>query len=160
MNYKSKEEIKKEILTKEKVFEMGIEMVDDVYDYSRNSDRIVSINLNGEEVPIEGLFYEIHNNGSLANYAYYKDGFLDKQYVSFYQSGEIKAFIYINRESYYREYYEWHENGSLKHKKIMKYSIIIQGVEYDENGNIIDEKKEPAEWEIKYLEKLDKCYKK
>ena len=42
---------------------------------------------------------------------------------------------------------EWYENGNIKQKKLCKYGLVLKLQEFDEDGNLINEKKDLSEGE-------------
>lgn len=80
--------------------------------------------------PFTGLLYELDMNGNLR---YYKEGFGDGEYVSFYNTGAI-----MKGSAFVGKLYEWHRNGKLKSfKEVDDKRRHIKTVKLDNDGNII-----------------------
>ena len=45
--------------------------------------------------PFTGLAYELYENGNLAYYCYYKNGFKEGNYVKFHHNGKVKSIDYM-----------------------------------------------------------------
>lgn len=61
--------------------------------------------------PFTGLLYELDMEG---NPRYYKEGFGDGEYVSFYNTGAIASYCIMKGSAFVGKLYEWHRNGKLK----------------------------------------------
>lgn len=61
--------------------------------------------------PFTGLLYELDMKG---NPRYYKEGFGDGEYVSFYNTGAIASYCIMKGSAFVGKLYEWHRNGKLK----------------------------------------------
>lgn len=64
--------------------------------------------------PFTGLLYELDMKGNPRYYKYYKEGFGDGEYVSFYNTGAIASYCIMKGSAFVGKLYEWHRNGKLK----------------------------------------------
>lgn len=88
--------------------------------------------------PFTGLLYELDMNGVLRYYQYYKDGFGDGEYVTFYDSGAVASYCIMKGFAFVGKIYEWHRNGKLKSfKEVDENRRHIKTVKLDNAGNII-----------------------
>ncbi len=88
--------------------------------------------------PVTGLIYELFPDGTLSDYAYYKDGYNHGEDVEFYKSGRLRSYTLFKYSEFYL--YEWYENGQLKelferYRDDNKY--FRRTTRYNENGNKI-----------------------
>lgn len=64
--------------------------------------------------PFTGLLYELDMKGNPRYYKYYKEGFGDGEYVSFYNTGAIASYCIMKGSAFVGKLYEWLRNGKLK----------------------------------------------
>ncbi|MCM1472693.1 MAG: hypothetical protein NC040_01445 [Muribaculaceae bacterium] len=88
--------------------------------------------------PVTALIYELFSDGTLSDYAYYKDGYKYGEDVKFYKSGRVSGYTLFMDSEFYL--YEWYENGQIKefferYRDDNKYFRRMTC--YDENGNKI-----------------------
>lgn len=87
--------------------------------------------------PFTGLLYELDIEGNLRYYQYYKDGFGDGEYVTFYDNGAVASHCIMKDFSFVGKLYKWYRNGRLKcfYEK-GKNRRYIRTIKFDENGNV------------------------
>lgn len=87
--------------------------------------------------PFTGLLYELDIEGNLRYYQYYKDGFADGEYVTFYDNGAVASHCIMKGFSFVGKLYKWYRNGRLKcfYEKGQNRGYI-RTIKFDENGNI------------------------
>ena len=127
------------VLSLEYVKEHGILYAEDVfycedYEWEELCDRAPE---RGGK-PFTGLLYELDMKGNLRYYKYYKEGFGDGEYVSFYNTGAIASYCIMKGAAFVGKLYEWHRNGKLKSfKEVDDKRRHIKTVKLDNDGNII-----------------------
>ena len=105
-------------------------------------------------IPVEGILYEKYDNGKLCYYCFYHDGIPHGQSVEFYETGNVKSCCVMDKGTIDGEKIVWYENGNVKLRKYCKYGLVLRMQEYDEKGNIIQEKTELNESEKSIYEKM------
>lgn len=148
------------ILTKEYVLNNGIDFDDDILEQEYLSDRILDNSTEAGGKAFTGLTYETYPNGNLAYYCYYKNGFSDGDFIEFYNDGKIKSIQYMQRGRIYGVEKIWYNNGILKSEARYEYGVCLTFKEWDEEGNLINEKSEATEDDIKLRDSQEKFYKK
>ncbi len=115
------------ILSWDYVIEHGREWADgigwDSYGY-----RVCDIT-GDEEIPINGLLYEVVRNGNFW-YGYYEEGLETKEDVTFFPSGKVKRYHDLVNGNYY----EWRENGNIRLVRIRNEDDLYLHIA--ENGKI------------------------
>ena len=109
--------------------------------------------------PFTGLTYETYPNGNLVYYCYYKNGFSDGDFIEFYNDGKVKSMQYMQRGRTFGIEKNWYNNGILKSESRYEYGVCLTLKEWDEKGNLIKEKLEPTEDDIKLRDSQEKFYK-
>ncbi len=132
-------DFKPEVLSKEYVKEHGT-LYDEYIFYSENEEceplYDKSPELGGK--PFTGLLYELNMEGNLRYYLYYKDGFSDGEYVSFYDNGAVASYCIMKGFAFSGKLYKWHRNGKLKSfREVDEKRRHIKTVKLDNDGNII-----------------------
>ena len=146
------------ILTKEYVLNNGIDFDDDdILEQEYLSDRILDNSEEGQGKPFTGLTYEVYPNGNLIYYCYYKNGFKDGDFIEFYSDGKIKSIQYMKRGTISGVESIWYNNGVLKSETKYEYGVCLTFKEWDEKGNLIDEKLEPTDEDIKSRNKREEA---
>lgn len=145
----------KNILTKEYVIKNGVEYEGNLGYGGPYDLGIVEYNENGEEKLFTGLVYELYENGNIESYFFVDNGVKQGVNISFYSNGNIKRASNMDKsaaEGYQVEFYE---------NKVKKYeSECIAGremtfIKYDENGAVIEQKKEPSESDLLYAKRFE-----
>ncbi len=131
----------KSVLTEEMILQIGIEFSGDVC-YSGEY---------GQQV-----FDKPMEDGHVGYYKNYKNGIPNGESVEFYASGRLRSKCIMNRGTIDGEKIAWYENGKIKSKKNCKYGLVIECYEWDEEGNLINKKKNLTEGEKKIFDKCEK----
>lgn len=146
------------ILKKEYVLNNGVDFDDDdILEQEYLSDRILDNSEEGQGKPFTGLTYELYPNGNLIYYCYYKNGFKDGDFIEFYSDGKIKSIQYMKRGTISGVESIWYNNGVLKSETKYEYGVCLTFKEWDEKGNLIDEKLEPTDEDIKSRNKREEA---
>ena len=148
------------ILTKDYVLKNGIDFDDDdILEQEYLSDRILDNSKEAGGKPFTGLTYETYQNGNLAYYCFYTNGFSDGDFIEFYDDGKIKSMQYMQRGRIYGIEKIWYNNGVLKSEARYEYGVCLTLKEWDEEGNLIKEKTGPTEDDIKIRNSQEEWYK-
>lgn len=143
------------ILNKEFVIENGLECEKLYCDCNKYGDREFEINKEDKELMFSGISYTLYENGNLDFYCNYKDGFKEGEYVEFYKDGQLMKRQIMKHGKTNGKREEWYPSGLIKRISEYRYGICLSYTEWDENGNIIDEKKEPTEGEMVLIRKFE-----
>lgn len=146
------------LLSYDQVIKDGIEFAGDVCFSGESGYQVYDKEIEDGGKPINGILYELYPNGTLRNYAYYKDGMPNGERVNFYENGKIEDFGSLIKGTIEGEYTVWYENGVIQKKEFYKYGIALWSKEMDMEGNIIKEKTELSDSEKKLLEKYIEWY--
>lgn len=133
------------ILTKEEVLKEGICFEDELDWGGEHYQQIVRYLDNGEEEPFTGLAYDLFPDGSLSFYGYIKEGYREGKVVRFYSNGKVMSNRYLISGSAHGLQLDFFDNGQLK---LVSYAIMGGRVlysEFDEEGNLVDQKLELTE---------------
>lgn len=143
------------ILSEDEVFKNGVEFDGDVCFSGLFGQQVYNRPMEEGGEPITGLVYEKYNNGHLAYYCYYENGFKNGEYVRFYKSLRIYKYCIMKNGQIRGKRTEWYENGDIKFIEYCKYGVVISYEKWDEKGNLIDKKIEPNDSQKKLLEKFE-----
>lgn len=146
------------ILLKDEILLEGIEFTGDVCYSGEYGQQVFNLPMEEGGQPITGLIYEKYSNENINYYCFYKNGIPDGEYVTFYESGKIKSYCIMEQGSILGEHIVLYENGRAKLQEQCKYGIVISSKEFNEEGVIVKEKKEPNSFEIGLLEKYERLY--
>ena len=127
------------------------------YGLPRNSDEVLD---NPEEEggkPFTGLAYELYDNGNIAYYCYYKNGFKEGYYIKFHHNGQMKSTYYMINGQTRGIRKIWYESEELKYEGDFKFGVCLTNTEWDKQGNIIGQKKTPSKNEFELITRLSKC---
>ena len=103
--------------------------------------------------PIDGIIYEKNEDGHVG---YYKNGIPNGESVEFYESGRLRSKCIMDRGTIDGEKVVWYENGKIKSKENCKYGLVLESSKWDEEGNLINGKKNLTEGEKRIFEKFEK----
>lgn len=142
-----------EILTKDYVLEKGVDFEEELWFSLPYGDIVIDAEKNGN--PFTGLAYELHNNGNVAYYAYYKNGVNDGEMVEFYDNGNVESISNILKGASNGYQVSYFENGEKRLEGEYFIGIPIKYKKWDETGGLIEEKKNPDESDLKYMEKFN-----
>lgn len=152
--------LKLKVKTKEEILKEGIEFAGDVCFSGEYGQQVYNKEMEDGGYPITGIVYEKDNNENILYYAFYEDGVQNGDYVSFYESGKIKEMSIMRAGSKWGESVALYENGKIKHIEECKYGIILTYKDFDVEGKLIKEKKEPNRNEKELLDKFQSVYEK
>lgn len=130
-----------DLLTYDEVMEKGIEFIGDVCYSGDYGQQLYTREMEDGGNPIDGIVYEKYPSGALNYYAYYKNGIPNGERVRFYESGKIKSYEIMDTGTIDGNYIEWYEKGNIKLEKYCKYGLVLRMKEYNEEGNLLKEKK-------------------
>ncbi|EIT87205.1 hypothetical protein A374_01454 [Fictibacillus macauensis ZFHKF-1] len=146
-------ENKMELLSKEYVVEHGVDFDEKLW-FTSYSDEVLDNPEDEGGKPFTGLAYELYGNGNLAYYCYYKNGFLEGYYVKFHQNKNVKAIDYMVKGQTRGIGRIWYESGELKHEGEYKFGICLKYTEWDQQGNIINQKVAPTKGELELVSRI------
>lgn len=107
--------------------------------------------------PFTGLAYELYENGNLAYYCYYKNGFKEGNYVKFHHNGKVKSIDYMIKGQTRGIRKIWYESEELKYEGTFKFGVCLKYTEWDKQGNIIRQKVAPTKEELRLITRLSDC---
>ncbi len=102
-------------------------------------------------VPFEGILYE-YKNGNICYYSDHTNGMDNGELVRFYDSGELKKYTIMINGVADGGFVEWYKNGKVRKAGFRRYGITLIELEYDEDGNLINERKVTDENRKRYYE--------
>lgn len=150
--------LKLNIKTKAEILKEGIEFSGDVCFSGEYGQQVYDKEMEDGGHPITGVVYERDKAGNILYYAFYDNGVQNGDYVSFYESGEIKEMYVMRNGAKWGESVLLYENGEPKHIEECQYGIVLSYKDFDMEGQLVKEKKEPSEYEKKLLNKFQKVY--
>ncbi|MBN1056053.1 hypothetical protein DVW05_11940 [Clostridium botulinum] len=146
----------KSVLTEKMILQIGIEFSGDVCYSGEYGQQVFDKPMEDGGKPIDGIIYEKNEDGHVGYYKNYKNGIPNGESVEFYASGRLRSKCIMNRGTIDGEKIAWYENGKIKSKKNCKYGLVIECYEWDEEGNLINKKKNLTEGEKKIFDKCEK----
>lgn len=141
------------ILTKKYILEQGTDF-EHLANGGSHGLEIVEFDENDNETVFTGLAYELFENGNVESYMYVKDGIKQGAFVEFYPSGNIKMVNNMVDNVSEGKQIEYFENGSVKMIEERIGGFLMTFIKYDEDGNIIEEKKEPTDFDKMMVRKF------
>jgi len=132
------------ILSKEEVLLNGLEFTGDVCFDGEYGDQVFDRSIEDSGNPVTGLVYERYNNGNLAHYCYYVDGVPEGDYVTYYEDGKIEGFKRMRKGTIVGKSISWFKNGEIRSTSESLYGFKIAYKEWNEKGELIEEKLEPT----------------
>ena len=148
-------ENKRDVLSKKYVLENGINFDEELW-FTSSSDEVLDKPEEKNGKPFTGLAYELHDNGTLAYYCYYRDGFKEGNYVKFYQSGKVKTTDYMIKGQTRGIRKKWYECEVLKYEGEFKFGICLHYTEWDKHGDVISKKVAPTKEELTFINRCSK----
>ena len=145
-------------LSLEDVIKEGIEFSGNVCYSGEYGQQIYTDEMENGGIPLDGLLYERYSSGELQYYSFYHNGIPNGERVKFFESGRIKSYCIMNCGTVDGEYSEWYENGNVKKKEFCKYGIVLRMQEFNEQGDLVKEKKELSDDEKRIYEKRVSYY--
>lgn len=130
-----------EFYSLQEVMQQGIEFTGEVCFSGEFGDQVCTKEIECGGEPITGLVYERYPSGKLNYYAFYRDGIPNGKRVRFYENGNVKSVCVMDTGTIDGEFTEWYEDGKVKREEYCKYGLVLREKVFDENGNIISEKK-------------------
>ncbi|WP_314067526.1 hypothetical protein [uncultured Vagococcus sp.] len=115
---------------------------------------IVRYGENGEEIEFTGLAYEVYGNGNIESYMFVSEGIKQGEVVDFYPNGDVKSISNLDNGAAQGKQYSYYENGQLEVEEERIAGFLMTYTKYDEKGTIIDEKKEPTEFDLLMAKKF------
>ncbi|WP_086445358.1 toxin-antitoxin system YwqK family antitoxin [Candidatus Enterococcus lemimoniae] len=141
------------ILTKKYILEHGTN-----FEYLANGGKhgleIVEFDENDNERVFTGLAYELYENGNLESYMFVRDGIKQGATVRFYSNGNIESISNMIDNVPEGKRIEYYENSAIKIEEERTGGFLMTFVKYDEDGNIIEEKKEPTDFDKMMVRKF------
>lgn len=134
------------ILTKKYILEHGVNF-ECLANGGEHGLEIVEFDENDNERVFTGLAYELYENGNLESYMFVKDGIKQGDFVEFYPNGNIKMINNMLDNVSEGKQVEYYENGAIKTIEERIGGFLMTFVTYDKNGNILEEKKEPTDFD-------------
>lgn len=150
--------LKLNVKTKVEILEEGIEFSGDVCFSGEYGQQVYDKEMEDGGHPITGLVYEKDEMGNILYYAFYDNGVQNGDFVSFYESGEIKEMRVMRNGAKWGESVLLYKDGKPKHIEECKYGIVLSYRDFDIEGRLVKEKKEPSEYEKRLLNKFQKAY--
>lgn len=148
-----------ELLDKNFILSNGIDYDELEVDYDRFGDKEFIIS-EGKEKFFSGIAYSLFPNGNLDFYAFFKDGFKEGDFVEFYENNNIKCIQNMQRGRTYGIRRIFYKDGTKKLEARYEYGVCLTLKEWNEEGQLIREKLEPTEDDIKLRNSQEKWYKK
>lgn len=139
-----------EILTKDYVLKNGVDFEEKLWFAPPYGDTVIDAEKNGN--PFTGLVYELHKNGILAYYAYYKNGVNDGEMVEFYDNGNVESISFILKGASNGYQVSYFKNGEKRLEGEYFTGVPIKYKKWDETGNLIEAKTGPEEGDLKYMD--------
>ena len=150
--------MKKEILSREDIFKMGIsfdnlEFSSDGYD---DCAYIIFYDKNGNETPFTGIAYDFYRDSNvIVVYMFVKDGVRNGQYVEFYPNSKVKRILEMRDNVTFGECFEFYETGEVMRIEKRIAGFLMTFRQYDKDGNIIKEKNELSDFDKRILAKFE-----
>ena len=118
----------------DEIKDINVERIVDYNNYERNKEKD-RVYVNGESEPFTGAAIEKKNNRIVGIYIYI-NGKSEGMHYSYFDNGQLLLETQEKNDKSQGEGYEYYPNGNLKDKRIYKDNIIIDSVEYYQNGKI------------------------
>jgi len=147
-------------LSKDEILKNGIEFAGEVCYSGEYGEQVYTKEMDEGGIPVEGILYERYDNGNIIYYEFCKEGISNGPCVYFYENGNIKSYCVMDGGTIDGEHIVFYENGAMKLIENCKYGLVLTMQEFDENGRVINEKKELLDYEKSIYEKREKIYKK
>ena len=118
----------------DEIKDINVERIVDYNNYERNKEKD-RVYVNGESEPFTGAAIEKKNNRIVGIYIYI-NGKSEGKHYSYFDNGQLLLETQEKNDKSQGEGFEYYPNGNLKDKRIYKDNIIIDSVEYYQNGKI------------------------
>lgn len=146
-------ENKIDILDKKYVLEHGTDFDEKLW-FTSYSDEVLDNPEDEGGKPFNGLAYELYENGELAYYSYYNEGFLEGDFVRFHNNGKVKSIDYMIKGQTRGLRRMWYESGEKKYEGEYKFGVCLRYTEWDKEGEIIKQKFSPTEEELALIDRF------
>ncbi|SDZ34493.1 toxin-antitoxin system YwqK family antitoxin [Thermoactinomyces sp. DSM 45892] len=143
------------ILTQSEVIKIGTEFEGEVCFSGEFGQQVFTKPMEEGGSVFSGLLYEKYPNGSLAYYSFYDNGIPHGITVEFYQDKTVSSYRDMDKGTINGREFVWFENGLIKSIADCKFSFYIHFREWDRNGNLINLKQEPNEFEKTMIHKYE-----
>ncbi|EMI15051.1 morn repeat protein [Bacillus stratosphericus LAMA 585] len=144
-----------DILQKDFILENGTEFEEHLEYGGPYELAIVEYTPDGNEKLFTGLAYDKYENGNIESYFYVEQGVKQGKCVEFYSNGNVKKIGNMNKSAADGYQVEFFENGNRKYESEYIAGREMTYIKYDKNGNIVEQKAEPDESDLKYVEKFN-----
>ncbi|WP_051827150.1 toxin-antitoxin system YwqK family antitoxin [Metabacillus indicus] len=142
-----------DVLGKEYVLKQGVNFDEELW-FTSYSDEVLDKPEEGNGKPFTGLAYELYENGDLAYYCYYYNGFKEGNNVKFHRNGKVKSIDYMIKGQTRGTRKIWYESGELKYEGEFKFGVCLKYTEWDEEGNVMRQKAAPTKEELGLITRL------
>ncbi|CEK36550.1 Uncharacterised protein [[Clostridium] sordellii] len=146
------------LLDRDFILSNGIDYDELEVDYDRFGDKEFIL-CEGKEKFFSGITYSLFPNGNIEFYAFFREGFKEGEFVQFYEDNKIKCIQNMRRGRTYGIRRMFYKDGTKKLEARYEYGVCLTLKEWDEEGNLIKNKSEPTEDDIKLRNSQEKCYK-
>lgn len=136
-----------QLLDKQYVVEHGVDFDEKLW-FTSYSDEVLDNPEDKGGKPFTGLAYELHDNGNLAYYCFYKNGFMEGNHVTFHQNGRVKSFETMVKGQTKGLRINWYDSGELKFEGNYQFGVCLTFTEWDKAGNILQQKSSPTETDL------------
>ena len=138
------------ILSKEEILNKGKNCITEI-GYDPLTGLYVEMDTN---VPYNGIGYTVFDNGEIKSYSFYVDGIEDIQTVEFYYNGKPKTYYDMKNGLIDGKIIKWNEEGIMTYCAECEASVIKTFKEWNEQGELINEKKEPTTDDLRKIERI------
>ena len=136
------------LLDRDFILSNGIDYDELEVDYDRFGDKEFIV-CEGKEKFFSGITYSLFPNGNIEFYAFFREGFKEGEFVQFYEDNKIKCIQNMRRGRTYGIRRMFYKDGTKKLEARYEYGVCLTLKEWDEEGNLIKNKSEPTEDDIK-----------
>ncbi|EJO5347058.1 hypothetical protein NRP93_001126 [Clostridium botulinum] len=103
------------------------------------------------EIGHTGLVYESVSENQISGYAFYKDGYKYGYEVHFYFNGNIESVTHMKDSVADGPYKIWNEENILIEEGEYRLGIQTKYRKYNIDGQLIDEKKGPTDFQLEHI---------
>ena len=136
--------MKDTVLTLAYVIKHGVNFEDNLSYGGPYGQGIVSYGEGDQEELFSGLAYDLFPSGELECYLFVDKGVKEGVMVDFYSSGEVKSIHNMHKSASYGDQFEFFETGQLKRQEARIAGILMTYTEFNEQGAIVSEKRQPT----------------
>lgn len=142
-----------ELLSKEYVLENGTNFDVKLW-FTSYSDEVLDNPEDEGGKPFTGLAYELYDNGNVAYYCNYKNGFKEGYFVKFYQNGNLKSIDNMVKGQTRGTRKIWYDSREKRYEGEFKFGVCLCGTEWDKQGNIIKQKAAPTKGDLELINRF------